>query len=219
VPASDRPAVSRDRTLAAAIGLADDEGLTAVSMRRVAALLDVVPMALYKHVANKDDLVAAMVDAVVAEYEEPAPGGAWQDRVRARLLAARRALATHPWLRRAIESRTIRTPAVLAHMNAVTGEFIDGGLSPDLAHHAMHALGHRIWGFSPEAFDEPGGSEPSPEQVEAFTATFPHIVAVATDTTRDGGRCDPDFEFDFALDLLLDGVARRHAAGWTSARR
>lgn len=216
--AADRPTVSRERTLAAAIALADEQGLAAVSMRQVAARLDVVPMALYKHVANKEDLLDGMVETVVAGYEQPAPGGSWPDRVRARVLAARAELVRHPWLRHAIESRTSRTPAVLSHMDAVTGELIDGGLSVDLAHHVMHALGHRIWGFSPEAFDEPGGDTPSPEALDAFARTFPHIVAVVRETTRDGGRCDADLEFDFALDLLLDGVERLHASGWRSRR-
>ena len=101
---------------------------------------------------------------------------------------------------------------------AETKQIIDGGLSVDLAHHVMHALGHRIWGFSPEAFDEPGGDTPSPEALDAFARTFPHIVAVVRETTRDGGRCDADLEFDFALDLLLDGVERLHASGWRSRR-
>lgn len=219
MPTPSRPTVSRARTVEAAVALADEQGLAAVSMRQVAARLDVVPMALYKHVAGKDDLVAAMVDAVVADYPSPPPGGTWTARVRGRVLAARAMLGRHPWLRQAIETRSVRTPAVLAHMDAVTGELLDAGISADLAHHAMHALGHRIWGFSPEAFDEPGGSAPAPEQVAEFVRRFPHIVAIATDTTRDGGRCDADSEFEFALDLLLDGVARLHTAGWTSARR
>lgn len=220
--------LSRPQVLAAAVALADREGLAAVSMRHLAAELGVVPMALYKHVADKNDLVAGMIDLVVAGYAAPPPGLEWRDGVRRRVLAARDALLEHPWLRPAIEAATQRTPAVLGHMDAVAGEFAAGGLSYDLVHHAMHALGHRIWGFSPEAFSSPAvpsgpsaPSLPSPEQeamMAAMAQRFPHIAAIAIDaaTRHPRGACDEQFEFEFTLDLLLESVARLHAAGWAS---
>ena len=131
-------------------------------MRRLAQRLGVVPMALYKHVADKDELLDGMVDVVIEEFAPPDPALGWKDRVRQQLLSARRAVLRHPWARRAIESRTQRTPAVLAYMDAVAGTLIAGGFSADLAHHVMHALGNRIWGFSPEMFDE---SQSEPELV------------------------------------------------------
>ncbi len=220
--------LSRPQVLAAAVALADREGLAAVSMRHLAAELGVVPMALYKHVADKNDLVAGMIDLVVAGYAAPPPGLEWREGVRRRVLAARDALLEHPWLRPAIETATERTPAVLGHMDAVAGEFAAGGLSYDLVHHAMHALGHRIWGFSPEAFSSPAvpsgpsaPSLPSPEQeamMAAMAQRFPHIAAIAIDaaTRHPLGACDEQFEFEFTLDLLLESVARLHAAGWAS---
>lgn len=226
--------LSRPQVLAAAVALADREGLAAVSMRHLAAELGVVPMALYKHVADKNDLVAGMIDLVVAGYAAPPPGLEWRDGVRRRVLAARDALLEHPWLRPAIETATERTPAVLAHMDAVAGELAGGGLSYDLVHHAMHALGHRIWGFSPEAFSSPAvpsgpstpsppspPNPPSPEQeamMAAMAQRFPHIAAIALDAVARSplGACDEQFEFEFTLDLLLEAVTRLHAAGWVS---
>ncbi len=208
--------------MAAAIALADADGLDAVSMRRVAAALGVVPMALYNHVEHKDDLLDAMVEAVVAAYPPPDPDLDWRSQVRDRVLAARRAIAQHGWLRALIEGRTRRTPAVLDHMEALSAAFMSGGISPQLAHHAMHALGHRIWGFSPEAFDDPDGprlpDDPAERDaaVEQFSQRYPAIIAIATTATNPSGtpECDADFEFDFALDLILDGVERLHAQGW-----
>ena len=222
MPTPSRTPLSRDRVLAAAVELADADGLPAVSMRSLAGRLGVVPMALYKHVGDKEDLVDGMVDAVVAAYDVPAPGLPWQEATRSRILAARRSLLAHPWLRAAIESRARRTPAVLGHMDAVAGELIAGGLSVDLTHHAMHALGHRIWGFSPEAFDEPGAGPPSdPAEREAMLAAvgarYPHIAAIAAASLADeAGGCDEGVEFAFGLDLLLDAVAALHARGWRS---
>lgn len=173
---STTPPLTRERAIAAAIATADAEGLDAVSMRRLATRLGVTAMALYKHVANKEDLLAGMVDAVVVGYESPVDPRDWRDAVAQRVRAARRALVRHPWMRRAIESRTARTAAVLGHMDAVAGEMLAGGLTPDLVHHAMHALGHRLWGFSPEAFDD-----------DARPPTELHRVGAGAPDRRGGG--------------------------------
>lgn len=216
---ADRP-LSRTRVLAQAVALADADGLDALSMRALSARLGVVPMALYKHVVDKDDLLDGLAEAVISEFATPEPGhGAdWRVGVRAACLDARSTLDRHPWARGLLQARTHRTPAVLRHMDALTRLLLAGGLSPDLAHHAMHALGSRIWGFSPELF--PG--EPTPGRradSPLDPADFPGIVAVAADSVarRPGGSCDEDFEFVFALDLLLDGLARLHASGWVSS--
>ncbi|WP_255513394.1 TetR/AcrR family transcriptional regulator [Homoserinibacter sp. GY 40078] len=219
---TQRIPLDRDRVLAAAVDLADHEGLDAISMRGLAAGLGVVPMALYKHVADKDDLIDGMVDTVVTAYAATDPALTGADAVRSRILAARRALVEHPWMRRAIETRTRRTPAVLAHMDDVAGAFLAAGYSVDLTHHAMHALGHRIWGFSPEAFEEPPRTPPTPAEQEAtlrvMSERYPHITAIALDTaTRNpSGACDEQDEFEFTLDLLLDAFARLRDAGWAS---
>ena len=224
-----RTPVTRERALAEAVALADAEGIDAVSMRRLAARLDVVPMALYKHLTNKDDLLDGMVATLIASYDPPAPELGWKDAVRAQILSARRVLLTHPWARQVIETRTTRTPQVLGYMDRLSGLFIDGGFTPDLTHHAMHALGHRIWGFSPEAFDDPDSLQPPADPAARLAMfgmvrqTYPYIAMIALDSaggdlTRVGDGCDEQFEFEFTLDLLLDAFERLHEAGWSSRR-
>ncbi|MGY1751459.1 TetR/AcrR family transcriptional regulator [Modestobacter sp. SYSU DS0511] len=226
-PPGRRAPLSTDRVLRAAVDLADAVGIEAMSMRRLATELGVVPMALYKHVANKDQLLDGMVDVVVGEFEPADPALDWQAAVRARVLSARRVVLRHPWARQAIESRTHRTPAVLGYMDSLAGTFRRGGFSADLTHHVMHALGNRIWGFSPELFDEPApdAAPPSVEEQQALAAEFaekyPHILEIAVAATAGdlsgvGAGCDEQFEFEFALDLLLDGFDRLRAAGWSS---
>jgi AcrR family transcriptional regulator len=229
-PPERRTPLSTDRVLRAAVELADGVGVDAVSMRRLAQELGVVPMALYRHVAGKDQLLDGMVDVVLGEIEPADPALDWQAAVRARVLSARRAVLRHPWARQAIESRTHRTPAVLGYMDALAGTFRRGGFSADLTHHVMHALGNRIWGFSPELFDEPPDPDAAPPSVEEqqglaaeFGEKYPHILEIAVaatagDLSRVGAGCDEDFEFEFALDLLLDGFDRLRAQGWSSAR-
>jgi AcrR family transcriptional regulator len=214
-----QPPLNRAQVLESAVALADAEGIDAVSMRALASRLGVVPMAMYKHVADKQDLTSGMIDVVVSSYALVADRGGWAESVRGRVFAARASLAQHPWLRQAIEAAKAPTPAVLAHMNAIAGSFVDGGFTYDLTHHAMHALGHRIWGFNPEAFattpsrvDEPVDDA----QAGLMAAQFPHIAAVAqaAASSNPSGRCDEDDEFAFTLDLLLDGFERLRRAGW-----
>ncbi|MFC9324614.1 TetR/AcrR family transcriptional regulator C-terminal domain-containing protein [Kitasatospora sp. NPDC057015] len=224
--AARRAPLSRDRVLRAAVALADETGIEALSMRRLAQELGVVPMALYKHVANKEELLDGMVDAVVGAIDRPAPGADWHGAVRGRILSARRALLGHPWAARVIRSRSGPTPAVLAYLDSVIGMFRTGGFSVDLTHHAMHALGSRVLGFTQELFDDPPapGPQPGAEAVAAMAARYPHVAELATAAAHDGdsvvGRgCDDQFEFEFALDVLLDGFERLRRQGWTSAGR
>ncbi|MET9614364.1 TetR/AcrR family transcriptional regulator [Kitasatospora indigofera] len=234
--AARRAPLSRDRVLHAAVALADGTGIEALSMRRLAQELGVVPMALYKHVANKEELLDGMVDAVVGGIRPPDLGPDWRGAVRGRILAAREALRSHPWASQVIRSRSGPTPALLAHMDAVIGVFRTGGFSVDLTHHAMHALGSRILGFTQEVFDAPPGAAPGnapgagpgPQaagQAAAFrqlAERYPYVTELAGATAHDedsvvGRGCDDQFEFEFALDLLLDGFERLRQQGWTSS--
>ena len=222
-----RTPLNRDRVLRAAVALADEAGLDALSMRTLAQRLGVAPMALYKHVANKEELLDGMVDVIVGEIEPPGPGAGWKDGVRERVLSARRSLQRHAWASAVIESRAHASLVVLGHMDAVMGLFRAGGFSVDLTHHVMHALGTRMWGFTQEVFPTPAAPGDPQEQAAVlaqFATRFPHIVEMVTagaaahaDGSAVGGGCDDQFEFEFALDVLLDGFERLHERGWTSA--
>lgn len=223
-----RERLDRDRVLRAAVALADEHGIDAVSMRRLAQVLGVVPMALYKHVAHKDALLDGMVDAVLGEIAPPDGSLGWADAVRGRILSARDVMLRHPWARRVMESRAAPTPVVLGYMDSTIGTFLAGGLSVDLVHHVMHALGSRIFGFTQELFETSPGAAPEVLDPQAQAATmqqmaayFPNVVATATSRPHDAGSvvgsgCDDQFEFEFGLDLLLAGVERLHRRGWSS---
>ncbi|MCW7940692.1 TetR family transcriptional regulator [Streptomyces hygroscopicus] len=222
--AGQRARLNRDRVLHAAVALADRVGIEALSMRSLAQELGVVPMALYKHVANKEQLLDGMVDVIVGEIDSPAHGADWKSAVRERILSARRALLRHPWASRVIESRSAPTPGALDYLDSVIGMFRAGGLSADLTHHVMHALGSRVWGFTQELFPASPNVDPDAQAVmfREMAARYPYIVEIAAARTHDGESvvnqgCDDQFEFEFAIDLLLDGFERLHRQGWTSA--
>ncbi len=221
VETREREPLSRDRILRTAVALADAGGVESISMRRIAQELEVVPMALYKHVANKDELLDGMIDAVVGEIDAPIEGADWKATMRERILSARRALLRHPWASRVLESRGEPTPTVVAYLDSMMGIFLAGGFSIDLMHHAMHVMGSRILGFSQELFDDTS-SMPADEAAEMWTLmadVYPNIaklIPVATVTHDEGGSvvgggCDDQFEFEFALDLILDGLERLRA--------
>ncbi|MBK6886721.1 MAG: TetR/AcrR family transcriptional regulator [Tetrasphaera sp.] len=196
-----RRPLRRASILRAAIHLADSDGLDAVSMRGLAQILDVVPMALYRHVADKEDLIDGMVEEILAELPAIAPMRPtdWREAVRAHVHAARELVTRHAWARRALETRTTRTPAVLAHMERLTQVFLRAGFSTDLTHHVMHLLGNRIWGFSPELFDE---------SATVLPGNPPAAEPTGSGNDAPGGKV--------TLEVILDGVSRLRRAKWRS---
>lgn len=229
MPEVKRPPLDRSLVVTAAVRLADDEGLDAVTMRRLAQALQVTPMALYKHVVDKEDLLGGMVDAIVDEMAVPTPADPrqWRTGIHEALVRARAVVIAHPWARRAIEGRSERTASVLDHMERLSAVFINAGFTPDLTHHVMHLIGNRIWGFSPELFTDEHGASPSDTGTPRGAgrvpdpAEYPAILAIAADaqSRRPGAAgCDEDFEMEFAIEVLLDGIARLRRRRWDSAR-
>lgn len=221
--APHRARLSRDRVLRAAVALADDVGIESLSMRKLAQELAVVPMALYKHVANKEELLDGMVDVVVGEIDPPVHGTDWKSAVRQRILSARRALLRHPWASRVLESRTNPTPLVLGYMDSMIGMFRAGGFSIDLTHHVMHTVGSRIFGFTQELFEDSPSVDPETQATMApeMGQRYPYITELVMAVYHDeasvvGSGCDDQFEFEFALDLLLDGIERLRQQELTS---
>lgn len=217
-----RPTLSRAKVLSEAVALADSEGLDALTMRALAERLGVVPMALYKHVGDKEDLIDSMVDAVIEEFPAAPAELPWREAVAAMLTGARGVVIAHPWARRALETRIERTPTVLAHMERVSQCFLSGGFTADQTHHVMHLLGPRIWGFSPELFVPAPNAEPPRKRKRPVEppnpADYPAIMSIAADaqSRRPGAGCDEDFEFAFAVDVLLGAIERLAEQGFES---
>ena len=217
-----RAPLSRDLILTTAVGHADEHGLEATSMRRLADALGVTPMALYKHVTSREELIDGMVDTVIAEIapmeDRSADPAGWTGRLRAQVLAARDVLARRAWATEAIETRQASSPIVLAYMDTLMGIMRSGGLSMDLVHHAMHALSSRMWGLTRDVFPTPAlPEEPTERQavVDQVAIDYPNIAEMVNTVSASGSGCDADVEFEFALDMLLDGIDRLHRAGWT----
>lgn len=217
-----RAGIDRARIVTAAVALADEHGLGAVSMRKVGEAVGVEAMSLYNHVANKDDLIDGMVDAVFAEIELPDLDDPdleldWRAALRDRARSARSALRRHPWAVPLMETRTSPGPATLRHHDRVLGIMRRSGSSLALAGHAIALLDAYVYGFALEEltlpFDEPGESvELAAALHEAMPADqYPYLAEFTVDHVMAPGY-DFAAEFDFGLEIVLDGLAQAFTA-------
>lgn len=213
--AERRAPLTRERVLGTAVDLADRHGLEALSMRRLGQELGVDAMALYRHVRNKDDMLDGIVEMIVAEIERPPPTENWKSVLREQSMVARRVMLRHPWARRVLEDRPKGGPVFLAYIESVLATMRDGGFSIELAHHVLHVMGSRIFGFNQDLFEDKA-PPPSPEQAALLVRAlgpYPRVIEMAQSVSHDGvlGACDDDIEFAFGLDLILDGLERHLA--------
>ncbi|MGW5416792.1 TetR/AcrR family transcriptional regulator C-terminal domain-containing protein [Actinomadura geliboluensis] len=210
--------------LRGAVRLADRDGVDSLTMRKLAQEVGAEAMSLYHHVANKEavfdglaEMVLEEVMEAVGKVEAPDPAEDWRAALRARVLAAREVLLRHRWAPQLLATRT--NPLVIAYYDQVVGILRAGGFSFDLAHRALHVLGSRALGFTQELFQPDAAQDVDAEAAMAEMGDrFPNIVGMLADAVHDDpdgtlGFCDDQFEFEFALDLILDGLERRRAAG------
>jgi len=221
-----REPLSRERVLAAAMSLADAEGVATLTMRRLAAELDVEAMSLYHHLPGKEALLDGLVDTVLAEIDdaitqaekEEATAHGWRSALRRRFLTARTAMLRHPWAPGLIGTRPTIPATLYAYYDAILATLIGAGFSYHLAHRALHAFGSLALGFTQELFTPTtaGGSTDvnlSDAELAAMAESLPHLSAmVQAELHAAGGDtlgwCDSQIEFEFTLDLLLDGLER-----------
>jgi AcrR family transcriptional regulator len=207
-----RTSLTRARVLAAAVDLADRDGLDALSMRKLGQDLGIEAMSLYTHVRNKDDLLDGMLDAIVREITVARTGPDWKAALRQTVMAARTIVLRHPWAPPVIVTRTQPGPVMLGYLDAVMGILRDGGFSVAVTHHALHILGSRILGFTQDLYDDSPDLDPAAAAIlaEQVAGRFPHVAEMAMAVTHDGGLggCDDDVEFAIGLDLILDGLER-----------
>jgi AcrR family transcriptional regulator len=205
--------LSRERVLRAAVAFADGSGIGSLSMRKLGESLGVEAMSLYNHVPNKDALLDGMVDLVFGEIDLPASGADWRTAMRERAVSARRAMSRHPWAIGLMESRTSPGPATLRHHDAVIGSLREAGFSIEMAAHAFSVLDSYIYGFALQEatlpFDTPDQTADLAQMIMSqFPADeYPHLTELTVEHVLQPGY-DYGDEFEFGLDLILDGLER-----------
>lgn len=206
-----RARLSRERILGAALKLADERGIEAVSMRNLGQVLRVEAMSLYKHVTGKEDILDGIADLVVREIELPPPDLDWKEALRRSAISAHHALRRHPWAGTVIESRLNPGPARLRYLDTVVGVLRGAGFSTPMVARAFMALDSHTYGFTLQELALPFDADNAAQVAEALAAglpagEYPNLLAMA-ELAMSGPDAVP-VEFEFGLDLLLDGLER-----------
>ena len=213
----DRPPVTRERVLDTALALADEGGLETVSMRRIGRALGVEGMALYNHVANKDDILDGIVERVLVEIPRPSSEGDWKDEMRERAVAARRVFLRHPWAIGLLEARYAgSSPARLGYFDAVLSCLRTAGFTPTLAMRAFSIIDSFLYGFILQELSLPFDDSASLEEVgedllRQMADAYPHLTEATVQAMEDGW--DYAEQFRFGLDLILDALGDSRAEG------
>ena len=207
-----RVALNRERIVQAAVAIADQIGFESCSMRKIAEELDAAPMALYRHVVSKDDLLDGMIDVVFAEIDVPSGQSDWISEVRQRAVKTRAALNRHRWANGLMESRINPGPANAAYHNAFMGCLREAGFPFRQAVHAYNAVQSYTYGFALQekylAFETAEESvDVARMTIEEHAAEYPYLAEVVAEFASSGGY-DYDEEFEIALDLILDSIER-----------
>ncbi|MEB3213232.1 MAG: TetR/AcrR family transcriptional regulator [Leptolyngbyaceae bacterium] len=203
------PPLSRERILQVALRLADEGGLEALSMRKVAQALGVKAMSLYNHVASKDDIIDGIVDIVVSDIELPRFDLDWKTAMRQRALSAHEVLLKHPWAAMAIMSRINVGPAMLRYVDRTIGCLREAGFSWRMADYAWNAIDSHIYGFTLQELNYPVEASKYSETAESFISYIPpdqypymhQLSLYIIDGSYDGV-----YNFEFGLDFVLDGL-------------
>ncbi len=206
-----RAGVGRDEIARAALEMLDEEGLDALSMRRLADRLGVGTMTLYGYFRSKQELLDAAVAAAVEDFDFELPEGGMRERLRAHVHAVRKVFERHPALPALRARQPIVQPAAFRMTEHAMQILLDAGFPPDEAPRAFRVL--FVYEFGSMLF---GGTAPSSEQRRTVRAAlqllpedeFPAVTSVAEHLPSTvGGR----EQFDYGLELILDALAARAA--------
>ena len=217
-----RVPLTRERVLRAAIDVADKDGFESVTMRRLGKELGVEAMSLYNHVANKDEIRDGIVEIVMEEIEVPERAGHWKTAIRASAISAHEVLLSHPWACSLMTQATNVSPARLRWMEGVLGSLRTGGFSAELTHHAYHVLDSHITGFTLWQVSFPFETTAElAELAERFLRELPRDeypylaehIEYHIEEARSPDDGTGEGEFEFGLDLILDGLERLRDAG------
>lgn len=211
--AAGRSSLTRERVLQGALELADQIGIEAFTMRRLAAALGVKPMTIYHHVPSKEQILDAIVDTVFAEIALPPEDEPWAVAMRTRCRSAREALTRHAWATPLMETRRSPGPATLRHHDAVIACLRRGGLTIELTAHAYAIIDSYVYGFALQEASLPFHgdaeiAEVAEEIVRSFPGgAYPHFREITMHYVLHPGYGFAQ-SFDLGLDLILDGIAR-----------
>ena len=214
-PVEPRLPLSRERILRAALAIADEQGIEALSMRKLAQALGFEAMSLYNHVANKSDLLDGLLDLVLEETDVPGPDGPWDAAIRARAVSVHGVLRRHTWAAPLLLSGTHIRPGQLRYMDALLRQLREAGFDDDTTYHAYHVLDGHIFGFSLWETSHTYSPAVAGDMREIFERVidkglYPDLATHGEQHFAEGPHREVS-AFEFGLDLILDGLRALHA--------
>lgn len=195
------------------MGLAMKEGLEAVSMRKVAALLDVEAMSLYKYVESKDDLFDGLIEKIIEKITLPAEEADWRQALRARALSEYKVLSEHSWIVHLLEARSGTGHVRLSHQNHMIGILRRSGFPIELAFQTMVIVAGYVYGFvvfatawSPKSKERAKTTKKAAQEIKV--ETYPYVLEAISFAQSRPQTTEHRSEFEFGLDLIIDGIER-----------
>jgi AcrR family transcriptional regulator len=209
-PSAPRLSLSRDRILQAAVAIADESGIQALTMRRLGQELGFEAMSLYNHVRSKDDLLDGTLDRVLAECEPPSAEGPWDVAVRRSAISVNRTLRRHPWACLLLMGPSRVRPARLVYMDSLLGRLRTAGLPAATRYDAYHVLDGHIFGFSLWQISHSYTPEQYSRMAEVFAElitpeAYPDLHEHALQHLSGEAQHEGD-AFEVGLDLILAGL-------------
>ena len=209
---TQRIPLTKERVLVAALACADESGIESLSMRKLGDVLHVEAMSLYKHVANKDEILDGIVDLVASEIEVPAFGGDWKTSMRRRAISAHTVLMRHPWATMLIVSRANVGVAMLRYVDATIGCLRQAGFSYPMADHAWNAIDSYVYGFTLQKLNFPFKPSEYAQMAESFLplippSQYPYLNGLSQQVIK--GKHDGLHNLELGLNLILDGLEKK----------
>lgn len=206
-----RPPLTKEGILDAALILVDQNGIESLSMRKLGEVLGVRAMSLYNHVAKKEEIISGLLERIVGEFDLPKLAEPWKHAMRRRGRSAYEVLKNHPWAIQELMTRADAGPNMLRYIDATLGCLVEAGFSYETADHVWHAMDNHIYGYSLQEMNFPFQEN---EYADAAREFLPQIAAnsypffTRLTTLVMEREYSGVHDFNFGLDLILDGLER-----------
>jgi hypothetical protein len=205
------PKLTRTKILRAAVAFANKDGIESLSMRKLAGSLGVEAMSLYNHVSNKDDVLDGMVELIAVEIELSAIGGDWKEAICKRTISTHEVLLKYPWASALFVSRINVGPVMLHYVDTTIGYLQTAGFSYKMADYCWNMIDSYLYGFTLKELNFPFEPSEYKDVAQDFSPQlpkeqYPFLYALSAEVIS--GRHDGLQDFNFGLNLILDGIEK-----------
>ncbi|MDH5520990.1 MAG: TetR/AcrR family transcriptional regulator C-terminal domain-containing protein [Acidimicrobiia bacterium] len=198
--------------------LVNERGASALTMRALATELDIEAPSLYKHIANKDEILDGLCELVYSQVTVGEVSDDWHERLKAYAGAYRRALLQNRNVAPILAVRPVATEGSMALVEASLSEFVRAGVDPETGRRLLNIIGSFVVGHVLAEVADPAPGVAEQDRLAEIRATLNPAMYPLTLATLGTSVADRDAEFKLALDLLIDAITIRYAEELAQAR-